>query len=130
MDETVRAVSASGAQDQRSLNPFETDKERPIVKYNRAQDIVFKLKPREGLQLNTSGIVDRRLFLGGNSLHAKMNKQTCLWRCEYEMGELPPQLKGQFTSFNKIYDAIRVYFDKRNIDIIETIDAEDPTISR
>lgn len=99
-----------------------------IVKYNRANDIVFKLKAKEG-GATFDGLVDKRIFTGENNLHAIMDKQTCLWHLTYDNGTLPAQLKGQYTGFNKLFDTVRVYYGKRNIEITETIDAEESSTS-
>lgn len=91
------------------------------VKYNRANDIIFKLK-RTGDVKDNRGLVDNRLFTGTNNLHGIMDTQTCLWHLKYEQGTIPPQLHTQFTSYKKMLAAVTSYFEKRNIEIVEILD--------
>lgn len=89
----------------------------------RKTDIILILKPIEGKKaLTSSGIVDSTLFSGDNNLHAKMDTQTCLWYPEMDKGVLPPQLKQRFTSFHKLHDFVKTYYNRRNIDIVEIRD--------
>lgn len=89
----------------------------------RSSDRIVVLEPMDGKKsLNTSGLVDTRLFTGRNQLHIIMDPQTCLWSFKYESGILPDPLKQRFTSFRNIYDYAVEYFRKRNIKIVEVID--------
>src|SRR5258706_151479 len=89
----------------------------------RKTDIVLILKPMEGKKaLSGTGIVDQSLFTGDNHLHAKLDPQTCLWYPEMDKGVLPPQLKQRFTSFSKLYDFVKTYYGRRNIELVEVLD--------
>jgi len=92
------------------------------AKRNANTDIILVLKPIDGAPKSTAGLVDRRLFSGDNTLHAKMNLQTCLWHMEYDKGLLPNPLHQQFTSFQALLKHARQYFLTRNIEITEIID--------
>lgn len=83
---------------------------------------VLVLAPIEGLSPKSStGLVDSRLFTGGNKLHAVMDTQTCLWSLKYEEGLVPQALRQQFTSFKVLYKFAEDYFKKRNIEIKEVL---------
>lgn len=93
------------------------------VNKNRSTDIILKLKPIDGAPRSTQGIVDRSLFTGGNNLHAVMDIQTCLWHLKYDLGGLPPKLRGmQFTSLPLLLKYVKTYMKTRNVDIVEIID--------
>lgn len=85
-------------------------------------DIILKLRPINGAPKTTAGNTDRRLFTGENNIHAKLDPQTCLWALEYDHGILPGSFKQRFTSFTRLMTHVRVYFEKRNIEIYEIID--------
>ena len=86
-------------------------------------DRVIVLEPIDDKQpLSSTGLVDPRLFTGENKLHAIKNPQTCLWSLKYDMGIVPPPLKGQYTGFNALKKFCEDYFNKRNMRIKEIID--------
>lgn len=93
-----------------------------MAKENRKIDIELVLKPRKGGGVHESGLVDRNLFTGDNTLHAKMDTQTCLWRLEYDKGSLPKPLKTKFTGWVPLINYVTAYMDKRNVDIVEIRD--------
>lgn len=83
-------------------------------------DRVLSLTVMEGKKpLDSLGNSDKRLFNGENKLHAVMNTQTTLWKLKYDMGAVPEQLKGSFTSFKAVLQHAQEYYSKRNIDIKE-----------
>lgn len=89
----------------------------------RSTDRVFILKKKD-IKVNTkssSGIIDNRLFTGENRLHAIQNPETSLWSFKYEHGMTPSTLKSSFTSWQKAYEFIKVYFENRNIEITEVL---------
>lgn len=89
----------------------------------RKIDRIIKLEPQEGVSTkNAQGLVDNRLWKGGNNLHAIQTPDTNLWYCKYEAGSLPEPLRQKFTSFKKLYEFVERYFAKRNIKITEVID--------
>lgn len=74
--------------------------------------------------LNSTGLVDKRLFSGDNKLHAIADLQTGLWSFRYERGGLPPALLDhKFTSFTSLFKYAKEYFIKRNIEITEVTNA-------
>ena len=86
-------------------------------------DRILVLKPIEGKKtLDNKGLVDPRLFKGGNNLHAIRDLQTTLWNFKYESGVLPDELRGKFTSFAKLKEHADAYFEKRGIHIAEVQD--------
>lgn len=89
----------------------------------RKDDRIFVLRPIDGKRPSSStGLVDTRLFTGGNVLHAKMDPQNCLWYMEYENGVLPQALKGRYTKFRDLREYVENYFRTRNIEIVEVKD--------
>lgn len=89
----------------------------------RSQDRVLILKPIPGKTVKDStGSFDPRLFNGDNRLHAVQNNQNMSWSFKYDAGGLPESLKQKFTSFSKCLDHARIYYSKRNVDIVEVID--------
>lgn len=84
----------------------------------RKTDRVLRLKAREGGSKSSTGLVDKRLFTGDNSLHVIQNDQG-LWNFKYAEGAVPPVLKNQsFTSFDLAYSHAKRYFDTRNVEIV------------
>lgn len=89
----------------------------------RSNDRILELSVIDGKQpLSSTGMVDTRLFTGGNRLHAIMDPESCLWRFKYDDGILPGPLKGIFTSFKTLRKFAEDYFVKRNIVIKEIKD--------
>lgn len=89
----------------------------------RKSERILVLKPKEGAQvLSSTGLIDNRLFTGGNSLKAVMDPTNCFWELKYEKGGRPEELKRKFTSFPKLLDFARAYFGKRGLDIVEILD--------
>lgn len=83
-------------------------------------DRVFIFKQIPGAQTkDAAGAVDSRLFKGGNKLHAIMDPDA-LWHLKYEEGDLPQQLKQRYTSFNKLLESVKPYFEKRGLMIERT----------
>ena len=90
---------------------------------NRSIDRVLSLELIDGkAQMSSTGLVDRGLFTGDNKLHAIMDTSTCLWYCKYERGSPPPALQQKFTSFKRLFEFVKNYFSKRNINIKEIVD--------
>jgi len=89
----------------------------------RSSDRVLVVRPIEGkTAISTTGLLDNRLFTGGNTLHATMETESCLWRLRYDTGVLPEQLKQKFTSFRLLKQHADRYFLKRNLEIVEVKD--------
>lgn len=85
---------------------------------SNAMDIkTFTIRPKEdGKSKTSTGLVDNRLFKGGNKLNAIQDASTCLWYLKYEVGGLPDGLKDmQFTRIKAVEDHVKRYFDKRGL---------------
>lgn len=82
-----------------------------------SDDRVFTIKPKEGTSSKTStGLIDNRLFKGGNALHAVQDSATLLWTLKYEIGGLPEGLKNQkWSKFDLLLQDVVRYFDKRGL---------------
>lgn len=94
--------------------------ERNIV--NRSNDRIIELVIRDTSKpKNAIGLVDNRLFTGGNKLHAVQDAG--LWHLKYDKGKLPQALEQKFTTFAMLFKVTKNYFDNRNIDIKEVIDS-------
>lgn len=93
------------------------------IVHNKTADRILVLKPQEGKNtLSVTGLIDNRLFNGGNQLHAVMDKSSCHWFLRYDAGIIPSALQQRFTSFTKLLNYTKEYFNRRNVDIVEVID--------
>lgn len=89
----------------------------------RDTDRILVLEKIEGDVVKTNtGLIDNRLFKGGNKLHAAFDDQSLLWGFRYESGTLPEPLRGKFTSFKKLKDFADGYFSRRGLKIVQVID--------
>lgn len=80
------------------------------------------LRPIDGEKAKSStGLVDPRLFKGDNNLRAIRENDSTLWYFKYDVGGIPEQLKGHYTSFAKAKEAAAGYFKTRNVEITEVI---------
>ena len=70
-----------------------------------------------------TGMLDKRLFTGENSIHLKMEPDTTLWYFQYDQnGVLPEPLRCKFTGFKVAKKFAEDYFKKRNVVITEVIE--------
>jgi hypothetical protein len=77
------------------------------------------IRPIAGTKtLDSAGVVDTRLWKGGNSIRAIMGEGG-IWYFKYENGILPEALKGKYTSISKLVTFAKEYFSKRNLEIVE-----------
>lgn len=84
---------------------------------------ILVLKQIEGKQkLNSSGMVDNRLFTGENNLSAIRNPQTSHWSLRLNHGIIQQSLKGSFTSFKACLEHARDYYSRRGVEITEVLD--------
>lgn len=84
-----------------------------------SDDRVFEIEKIEGESpVAVTGLIDSRLFKGGNKLHA-IKDQFNMWRLKYESGGLPEPLKQTFTSFSRLMKHVIPYFEKRGLRIKE-----------
>ena len=84
---------------------------------------VFNLKVIGDAKTANTGLLDKKLFTGDNKLRAIMDSETSLWSMSYADGDIPQALKQQFTSFSKCKAFAEGYFKKRNVEIVEIVNA-------
>lgn len=86
-------------------------------------DRTFELSIIDGtLPKNSIGMVDPRLFSGGNKLHIVKDPETNFWSFRYEDGLPPKELRCSFTSATMAIRHAELYYRSRNLAIKE-IDA-------
>ena len=101
-----------------SLNPYDPEARRK--EKMKSDDRVIVIKPMDGKQtISSTGLVDKRLFTGENKLHAHWDNRTGMWSLHYDIGGLPPALKGSWTMFSELEKHVRAYFKTRNIEVVE-----------
>jgi hypothetical protein len=89
----------------------------------RSDDRIIVLEPIEGQHvLSSTGLIDNRLFKGGNTLHGVREPQSNLWCFKYEVGGLPEPLKQKFTHFRPLLAYAEDYFKRRGLRIVKVID--------
>lgn len=97
-----------------------SDFKTKVEKVQSTNDRLLKITPKEGFNPESStGLVDNRLFLGDNKLHALLDTQKHLWYLKYDKGGLPEPLKVKFTTYKHLLDYVKSYFDKRNLTVTE-----------
>ena len=89
----------------------------------KKDDRILELKVIDGERpLSSIGLVDKKLFQGGNRLHAWYNPQFGTWKLRYEVGQLPQALENSWMSFDQLmYDTSR-YLKTRNLEISQVLD--------
>jgi len=89
----------------------------------RSDDRIFVFEAIDGtLPKNSFGLTDPALITGDNKLHATKDHETCLWSFRQERGYVPERLKCMFTSFKAAKKYAEMYYNSRNIKIVEVID--------
>lgn len=89
----------------------------------RSTDRILVIRPKQGQRvISSTGLFDPRLFTGGNTLHVVKDPARNLWNFKYTSGGLQEPLKGKYTNFESAYKVAKIYFDKRNAEIVEVID--------
>ena len=89
---------------------------------NHAPTREIIIKPMEGFKtLDSAGVVDTRLWKGGNSIYAIMGDGG-IWHFQYQSGILPEALQGKFTALSKLVTFAKEYFRKRNLEVVEVKD--------
>jgi hypothetical protein len=66
--------------------------------------------------VSSTGIVDPRLYKGGNKLYATRGEDF-LWYVKYDKGAIPPALQQKWTHFPRMVEDITGYFNSRNVAI-------------
>lgn len=99
-------------------------KETPEYKAKMHSDVRYiEAKPIEGKFTKSSGgLIDTRIFTGENKIIAERDPMTSFWTVRYEQGALPQAFRGSWTSFTRLMDYLKSYFEKRNIEVKEIID--------
>lgn len=89
----------------------------------KSDDRIIELAPMEGqFPKDSMGLTDKRLFTGGNKLHAIHDTRLRLWHLRYELGGLPEPLKQKWTKFSDLLKTVELYFKKRNVRITNIIE--------
>lgn len=89
----------------------------------KKDDRILEVKTIDGkLPLSSIGKVDKRIFQGGNKLHAFYHPLTGFWKLRYEVGELPQGLQNQWLSFEQLVTDTDRYLRKRNLYIEQVLD--------
>ena len=84
------------------------------------------IRPMEGQHsLSSTGLVDNRVFQGGNTVYAMRDPLTDLWVIKFASGSPPGPLRQQFTTLPMLIEFARVYLAKRNLNLVEVIDKWD-----
>lgn len=68
-----------------------------------------------------TGLLDPRVYKGGNKLSAVMNPQTTMWTFKLEHGLVPLPLRNRYTDYKSLYRHAEDYFSTKNIKIKEVI---------
>ena len=91
--------------------------------HNIKNERTIVLKVKEGkTAVSSTGLLDGRLFTNENNLKAVMDTSTCLWSFKYDSGIVPAPMKGKWTSFSKMMEWAKGYFDRRNVEIVNVLD--------
>lgn len=87
------------------------------IKSNRSEDRVIILELIDATApLSSTGIVDKRLYKGGNRLHATRD-ENFLWSLRYDQGAVPPPLQQRWTHFPRLMEDVELYFKNRNLNV-------------
>lgn len=90
---------------------------------NRKTKIELVVKVQEGkLPTSVTGLVDPRLFKGGNHLYMVLDPTSMLWGFKYEQGGVPSGLNQRFTNRDKALEFAKTYLKTRNLEVKEVID--------
>lgn len=65
------------------------------------------------------GLLDPRVFKGGNNLHVVMDANTTMWTFRMEHGLVPAMLRNRYTDFKAAYRHAEEYFMTKSIKIKE-----------
>lgn len=84
----------------------------------RSPDRILIIEEIPGEQTKDSkGLVESRIFKGGNRLHAIRDPQYDMWYMRYDAGILPQPLQQRFTTFSKLFEFVTGYFQRRGLKI-------------
>lgn len=83
-------------------------------------DRIYALELIDGEKAKDStGMVDTRLFKGGNRLHIKRDPESNFWTFSYDLGILPQDLQCKFTNARLATAHAEQYFKSRNLQLKE-----------
>lgn len=89
----------------------------------KKDDRILEIKIIDGeLPLAKIGQIDRRIFQGGNRLHARFQPMTGFWRLSYEVGTIPGALDNSWLSFDQLLVDTARYLKTRNLEITQVLD--------
>lgn len=89
----------------------------------KSDDRTLVLVPMQGKTVkDVTGKADPRLFNGENNIHGIYDEMSGMWSLKYEVGGLPEPLKQRFLTFGDAEQAVRQYFSKRNVTVLEVVD--------
>jgi hypothetical protein len=89
----------------------------------KKDDRILEVKVLDGEKpLSSIGMVDKRIFQGGNKLHAFYNPMTGFWKLRYEVGVIPGKLMNNWLSFDQLLADTDKYLRSRNMYISEVLD--------
>lgn len=90
----------------------------------RSLDRVLVLEEIPGMKAKSStGLVDNRLWKGGNRVRAVLDGQSNLWSFKYDDGRPPEALSHQkFTKFSMALDYAKKYFAGRGLKVVRVED--------
>lgn len=84
---------------------------------------IIVLQPVDGERVrDQSGLISKSAFDGSNQLHAQFSHHTGMWRLNYDKGGLPGGLQVLFTSFPELLNHVRLYFYRRNVEVVDVVD--------
>ena len=89
----------------------------------KKDDRILEIGIKDGEKpLSSIGLVDKRLFQGGNKLHAYYVPQFGQWKLRYEVGAIPPALDASWTSFEGLLYEVKRYLATRNLEVTQVLD--------
>lgn len=89
----------------------------------KKDDRILVIKVIDGEKpLSSIGTMDKRIFQGGNRMHAKYNPMTGFWRVSYEVGHVPANLDQSWMTFDGLMYDVGNYLRSRNLEIEQVLD--------
>ena len=96
---------------------FNNSTSKDHIKTMHAEDRIISFEIMDGTKhVSSTGLIDPRLFKGGNRLHAQRDDGG-LWIVRYDKGDIPPALKQHWTHFSRLVQDVEAYFNSRNVAI-------------
>ena len=92
-----------------------------VKNHTTTRELVLKVK-MGAKPVSSTGLIDNRLYNGNNKLYAYLDPIHLLWRVKYADGTIPEALRQNWTKFSYLYEYVKNYYEKRNLDIVEVKD--------